>query len=80
MKIPQGFECWYSNQHVLLLLKNKAEPFLYFVWTATGLIIWLSWVDDCLVTGNKEGVLSAKRPMMDRFDCDQLSGICWMQD
>jgi hypothetical protein len=56
-------------------IRNKADPCLYFAWTATGLIIWLSWVDDCLVTGKKEGVLSAKRQMMDRFDCDEVGEL-----
>jgi hypothetical protein len=34
--------------------KIMADPCLYFCWTMTGLIIWLSWIDDCLVVGNKE--------------------------
>ena len=78
MKIPQGFERFYSKNAVLLLLKtiyglkqaalafwrellkafrsmqygrSKADPCLYFKWTALGLILWLAWVDDCLVAG-----------------------------
>jgi hypothetical protein len=37
-----------------------ADPCLYFCWIMRGLIIWLSWIDDCLVAGNEEGVLAAK--------------------
>jgi hypothetical protein len=40
-----------------------------------GLIIWLSWIDDCLVSGNEEGVLDAKEQMKARFDCDDIGEI-----
>jgi hypothetical protein len=51
---------------------NKADPCLHFVWTTLGIIIWLSWVDDCLICGNKEGVEKAKKQMMDRLNCDEV--------
>lgn len=56
--------------------RSKADPCLYFSWTVKGLIVWISWVNDCLVCGKETGVLLAKRQMMDRFDCDEI-GI-WM--
>jgi hypothetical protein len=52
--------------------RSKADPCLYFCWTAIGLILWISWVDDCLVVGKKGGVLKAKEEMMSRFDCDEV--------
>jgi hypothetical protein len=52
--------------------RSKADPCLYFKWTALGLILWLSWVDDCLVAGKEEGVLKAKASMMELFDCDDV--------
>jgi hypothetical protein len=55
--------------------RNKADPCLYFAWTTVGLIIWISWVDDCLICGNKEGVQEAKAQMMDRFDCDEVGEL-----
>jgi hypothetical protein len=55
--------------------KSLADPFLYFCWTMTGLIIWLSWIDDCLVVGNEEGVLAAKEKMKARFDCDDIGEL-----
>jgi hypothetical protein len=42
---------------------SKADPCLYFRWTAL-------WVDDCLVAGKQKGVYEAKSAMMERFDCD----------
>jgi hypothetical protein len=32
-------------------VRSKADPCLYFAWTVNGLVIWISWVDDCLVCG-----------------------------
>ena len=52
--------------------RSKADPCLYYQWTSIGLILWISWVDDCLVTGNKKNVLHAKSEMMSRFDCDEV--------
>jgi hypothetical protein len=40
-----------------------------------GLILWLSWIDDCLVAGNEEGVLAAKEQMKVRFDCDDIGEL-----
>jgi hypothetical protein len=102
MEIPQGFECFYPKNAVLLLLKtiyglkqaalafwrellkafrhmeyrrSKADPCLSFRWTALGLILWLSWVDDCLIGGKDEGVKIAKGQMMDLFDCDDVGEL-----
>ena len=44
--------------------QSKADPCLYFKWTEDGLVIWLSWVDDCLICGKPEGVKNAKQDMM----------------
>ena len=55
--------------------RSKAEPCLYFAWTVLGLVLWVSWVDDCFVVGNKEAVVKAKKDMMDRFDCDEVGEL-----
>eukprot|EP00957_Ditylum_brightwellii_P087263 6642112-Ditylum_brightwellii.AAC.1 len=39
--------------------RNGADPCLYFNWTAAGLIIWLLWINDCMVWGPKEEVPKA---------------------
>jgi hypothetical protein len=42
--------------------KSRADACLYFAWNKVGLVLWLSWVDDCLIfCGRKEGVLEAKK-------------------
>ena len=55
--------------------RSKADPCLYYQWTDLGLVLWISWVDDCLVIGCKEAVLRAKREMMSRFDCDEVGEL-----
>jgi len=53
--------------------RSKADLCLCFKWTtAFGLIIWLSWVDDCYIAGKKEGVMKAKNEMMGHFECDDV--------
>eukprot|EP00957_Ditylum_brightwellii_P140000 10668123-Ditylum_brightwellii.AAC.1 len=43
---------------------NKADPCLYFNWIGGFLILWMSWVDNCLVTGPGELVKGAKKELM----------------
>ena len=31
--------------------RNRADPCLYFRWVKGELVIWISWVDDCLLVG-----------------------------
>jgi hypothetical protein len=44
---------------------NKAElnRVCIFAWTMIGLILWITWMDDCCVTGDEEGVKAAKEQM-----------------
>jgi hypothetical protein len=55
--------------------RSKADPCLFFKWTTYGLVLWITWVDDCLVCGNKKGVLEAKKLLMERFDCDEVGEL-----
>lgn len=41
----------------------KADPCLCCLWTSLGLVLWMSWVNNCLVAGNKEAVDKAKEQM-----------------
>eukprot|EP00957_Ditylum_brightwellii_P110745 8445939-Ditylum_brightwellii.AAC.1 len=29
--------------------RNGADPCIYYKWTTAGLIIWLSWINDCMI-------------------------------
>ena len=53
--------------------RHKVDPCLYFKWHEVfGLILWLSWVDDCLNVGKKELVLKESEKLHSLFDCDDV--------
>ena len=52
--------------------RSQVDPCLYFAWTDHGLVIWVSWINDCLVVGEKKAVLIAKKQMIDIFDCEEV--------
>ena len=35
---------------------NQADPYLHIIWVKGELVIWISWVDDFLLTGPKKMV------------------------
>jgi hypothetical protein len=51
--------------------RSKADVCLFFQWTATGLLLYMSWVDDILIAGKKEDVLRAKRSLAQHFTLDE---------
>jgi hypothetical protein len=55
--------------------RSAADPCLYYCWTMYGLAIWLSWIDDCLVAGDRREVEAAKEQMKSRFECDDLGEL-----
>ena len=55
--------------------RNGAYPCLYFKWTLFGLVVWLSWVDDCMVWGPKEVVPKDNKEFMKRFECDDVGEV-----
>ena len=34
--------------------RNQADPCMYFRWVKGELVIWISWVDDCILAGPKK--------------------------
>jgi hypothetical protein len=55
--------------------RSKADPCMYFDWTIDRLLVWISWVDNCLVAGRKPGVLIAKGQMTARLDCEEIGEV-----
>jgi len=53
-------------------LKSAADPCLHLSWTMTGLVIWLTQNDDCLIVGDEKGVKTKKEQIKSRFDCDDV--------
>jgi hypothetical protein len=38
-------------------------------------VVWVSWIDDCLVIGNAEGMKHTKNQLMERFDYDEVGNM-----
>jgi hypothetical protein len=53
-------------------LRSKADPCLYFKWIKGKLQVWITWVDDCLILGQRQWVLVSKEQMKKLFDCDDI--------
>ena len=102
MHVPKGFEKFYPENVLLMLLKalygkkqaaiafwkellkcmsdmkyerNGVDLCMYFRWTMAGLVIWLSWVDDCMLWGPREVVPKENEEFMSRFDCDDVGEV-----
>jgi hypothetical protein len=43
--------------------RSKADPCLNFKWIDNKLQVWITWVDDCLIIGQKEDVMNSKEKM-----------------
>eukprot|EP00957_Ditylum_brightwellii_P210903 15365538-Ditylum_brightwellii.AAC.1 len=52
--------------------KNGADPCMYYQWTMVGLIICLSWIDDCMVWGPKNIIQAELDAFNERFDCNDM--------
>ena len=69
---------WYELLTCMKDMNNKrngADPCLYFKWTAFGLLVWMSWVDDCMCWGLKEMVPKENKKFQKRFDCDNVGKV-----
>ena len=52
-------------------MRNKADACLQYTWTKSGhLLMWICWVDDCMIVGPKDEVLKAKNDMKTFFEVD----------
>jgi hypothetical protein len=70
-----AMQYWKEMQKAFRSLKyerSKADPCLYSCWTNNRLVLWLTWVDDCLIAGEKEQVIKEKDKMKNLFDCDDI--------
>ena len=45
-----------------------------FAWTKHGLV-WVSWVDNCLVVGTKPAVAITKKQLMEKFECNKIGNM-----
>jgi hypothetical protein len=53
--------------------RADADPCLYHKWDTNGnLCLWMSWIDDCLIVGDKDVLDRDRKIMMEMFDCDDV--------
>ena len=51
--------------------RSAADLCLHYKWSEDGkLIVWLSWVDDCVVGGSGQDPITEKRKMKQLFECN----------
>jgi hypothetical protein len=51
--------------------RSQADVCLFYQWTAAGLLVYMSWVDDILIAGKKGSVLRAKKALAKHFTLDE---------
>jgi hypothetical protein len=54
---------------------SKADPCLYLCWQKDNITLWIYWIDDCLVAGEKKSIEEVRQAMIDRFDCDIVGNM-----
>jgi hypothetical protein len=55
--------------------RSSADPCLYVKNTKNGLVIWISWVEDCLIMGHKSEVSKYHAVMSSYFDRDNIGNL-----
>ena len=55
---------------------NRADPCLFYKWTDKGLVLWSTWVDDCLSVGpSKDLVIAEKNKLTSLVKCDDTGEL-----
>jgi hypothetical protein len=70
--------CWRELVKALTdmnLKRSAADPCLYYCWTMYGSVVWISWIDDFLIAGDKRTVEAAKEQIKSRIECDDLGEL-----
>jgi hypothetical protein len=55
--------------------RSAADPCLYFKWDNGWLCTWMSWIDDCFVSGQAQDVKEVTAQMRSLFDCEEIEEI-----
>eukprot|EP00957_Ditylum_brightwellii_P201598 15326342-Ditylum_brightwellii.AAC.1 len=70
-----AMQFWRELQKAFVYMRykrNKADPCLAYKWVDGFLVIWLSWVDDCLNAGPTVLVKDSTKQMKFIFECVDL--------
>eukprot|EP00957_Ditylum_brightwellii_P183618 13985989-Ditylum_brightwellii.AAC.1 len=55
--------------------RSGIDPRMHYKWTIVGLIIWISWIDDCMVWRPKEIMKEDSDKSNKYFDCDDVGEV-----
>ena len=55
--------------------RSSADPCLYYKNSKNGIVIWISWVDDCLLVGHRDDVSKYKAMMHQFFECEDIGEL-----
>ena len=55
--------------------KSWVDPCIYYKETENGLVLWLSWINDCLCVGPDIEVKKARADILARFECDNVGEL-----
>jgi len=55
--------------------RSTSDPCLYFKNTEKGLVIWISWVDDCLLVGHQDKLSKYHALMNSYFECNNIGEL-----
>jgi hypothetical protein len=59
----------------LHFVRSNCDPCLYWKDTEDGMVLWLSWVDDCLCIGKGNEVKKSKEQLKKLFDCNDVGAF-----
>ena len=69
-------ECWNSVvRDTMGYKRSQADPCLYYKWMRGKLILWVSWVHDCLFICPPKMKDEIRKEMTTRFDCDIIGNM-----
>ena len=50
--------------------RSRADPSSCYKWTLNSIMLWLSWIDDCIYCGKEKEVQKMKVDFMSQLDCE----------
>ena len=54
---------------------NEAEPCIFYKYVNVHMVLFILWVDDCCICGNKQAVLQAVKDFASILDCKDLGEL-----
>ena len=55
--------------------RSRADPCLHYKWTTDIIILWLSWIDDCIYAGKEDQVNKMKQEFMVELDSEDSGAL-----